>query len=83
LAYTGEQLARVCDTIAALWKQPNMGVTCAQMVERTGSTRNAVAAHLKALRAAGLVYRRRMLKGSGREYLYYWQPLIFYCEDEE
>ena len=82
MSSTGNQLAIVCETVAALWKQPNAGLTRAQLVERTGNGVKAVDAHLKALRAAGLVYRR-IGKHRGREYLYYWQALLFYCEDEK
>lgn len=81
MAYTGEYLAGVCETVATLWKQPNTGLTKAQVVERSGNGSRAVDAHLKALRTAGLVYRRR--HPSKRDYLYYWQALLFYCEDEK
>jgi DNA-binding transcriptional ArsR family regulator len=56
-------------------------LTKAQVVERSGNGSRAVDAHLKALRTAGLVYRRR--HPSKRDYLYYWQALLFYCEDEK
>lgn len=83
MARTGEYVAGVCETVATLWKQPNFGLTRAQLIERSGNSGRSVDAHLKALRASGLVYRRRMSTGSGREYLYYWQALLFYCEDEK
>ena len=82
MAYTGETLAKLCDTVAVFVKQPNEGFTRDQITQRTGNTSNTVNAHVTALRFAGLVYRR-MGKGRGRGYLYYWQPMIFYFEDEE